>query len=117
MANEINILSSIGYSKNHVSSAMSLNFSADQTGDKLARAVQSITTTEVQLDKGGVGTIGYLAVRNLDLTNFVLLGHATGSYAVKLLAGKGTVVPWNGTAVYAIADTAPVEVEYLILEA
>ncbi len=117
MANEITVSSTLKYSKNKASASLATSYFANQTGDKYQGGVQSIATTEESLDKGDVGTIGFLAVRNMDATNFVSFGHTTGVYDVKVLAGQGGVIPWNGTSVFAKADTASVEVEYLIIEA
>jgi hypothetical protein len=117
MANEITVSASLHYSKNKASAQLSTSYSATQTGDKYESGVQIIGTTEESLAKNDVGTIGFLAVRNLDTTNFVSFGHTTGVYDVKVLPGMGAVIPWNGTSVFAKADTANCEVEYLLIEA
>jgi hypothetical protein len=117
LAKEITITSTLKYSKNGANASVGTTFTADQTGDKYESGVQSIGTTEEALVKGDVGIVGYVAVRNLDATNFVQLGATAGVYSIKLLPGKGAVLPWDGTTVLAKADTAAVEVEYLIVEA
>jgi hypothetical protein len=117
MANEIQINATLRYSKSPTAASLSTSFFADQTGDKFQAGVQIVGITEEQLNKGDVGTIGYLAFRNLDTTNFVELGKATGAYSIKVKPGKGGVIPWGSSAVYMLADTAAVEFEYLAIEA
>ncbi len=117
MANEVNISATLRYAKSPASASLSTSYSADQTGTKYSAGVQIIGVTEESLDKNDVGTIGYLAVRNMDATNYVRLGATTTVYTIKLLPGKGCVVPWNGSTTFIIANAAPVEVEYLMIEA
>ncbi len=116
MANEISVGGSLTYSKNKAKATLSGTFLASQTGDKYISAIVSVATTETTVDKGGIGSIGYLAVRNNDATNFVQFGHTTGVYGVKLLPGEFMVVPWKYSAILALADTAAVEIEYLAIE-
>jgi hypothetical protein len=116
MANEIQINATLRYSKSPTSASLATSFFDDQIGDKYGAGVQIVGTTEEQLNKGDIGTIGYLAFRNLDATNYVELGKATGAYTIKVLPGKGGVVPWGAGAVYMLANTAPVELEYLAIE-
>jgi hypothetical protein len=117
LANEITVSATLKYAKAKVSVSQGTTFVASQTGDKYEAGIQAIGTTEEALAKGDVGTIGYLAVRNMDLTNFVQLGVTTGVYTVKLKPGEGAVVPWNASTALIKADTAQVEVEYLMIEA
>jgi hypothetical protein len=118
MANEISISSTLRYAKSGVSASQSTSFNADQAGDKYQAGVQIIGTTEEALDKGDIGTIGYISFKNLDATNYVQMGITTGVYSIKVLAGKGGVIPWNSaTAPLVKANTAAVELDYLMIEA
>ena len=117
MANEITVVATLKYAKNKSAAQLATSHNADQSGDKYEAGIQTVGTVEEQLTKGDVGVIGYLAVRNTDAVNFVQLGSSAGNYSLKLLAGKGAVIPWSGSAVYAKADTTAVDVEYLIIEA
>ena len=116
MANEVTVSATLKYAKAKVSNSLSTSYSATQTGDKYEAGVQIIGTTEEQLAKNDIGTIGFVAVRNMDATNYVQLGAATGAYSVKLLAGEGCVLPFRAANVFILANTAPVEVEYLLVE-
>lgn len=117
MANEISLSSTLSYAKNKAAAKLATSFLATQAGDKYMAGVQIIGTAEESFTKGDVGTIGYLACRNLDATNFIQLGATTGVYSIKLLAGEGCVVPWKASTTYVKADTASCEVEFLLVEA
>ena len=117
MANEITVSSTLKYAKAKVSASLATSFSATQTGDKYEAGIQIIGTTEETLSKVDIGTVGFCAIRNTDATNFVQVGTATGAYSIKLLPGEGCVFPARATNVYAKADTASCEVEYLLVEA
>ena len=116
MSNEISINETLRYSKSGVTASHSSSFQADQTGDKYAAGVQTVGTAEESLDKNDVGTIGFLAVRNNDDTNFVQLGATTTVYTVKLFPGQGALIPWNGSTTFIKANVAPCDVEYLMVE-
>lgn len=118
MSNEIQINATLRYSKTPASATLSTSFFADQAGDKYQAGVQIVGTTEEALDKGDIGTIGYIAFRNLDDTNYFEMGKTTGVYSINCKAGKGGVIPWNNSIAPLVkANTANVEVEYLMIEA
>lgn len=118
MADEIRISTTIRYTKSGTAASHTQSFTADQTGDKYQAGVQSVGTAEESMDKGDIGTIGFFAFRNVDATNYVQFGITTGVYSIKCLAGQGGLVSWNSsTAPYAKANTAAVEVDYLMVEA
>src|SRR5438067_1082817 len=118
MANEISISQTLRLSKTGVSASLASSFTADQLGDKYQAGVQIVGTAEESLDKGDIGTIGYIAFKNLDATNYVHMGITTGGYSIICKAGKGGLIPWNNaTAPKVKADTASCEVEYLMIEA
>ena len=116
MANEVQISATLRYSKSPVSMSLATSFFSDQTGSYAQAGVQAVGTSEEQLDKGDITTIGYIAVQNLDATNYVQFGVTTGSYSVKLMPGKGCVMPWNGNYVYIKANTSACNVNYLLTE-
>lgn len=118
MANEIQLSQTLRYTKSGVSASHASSFTVDQSGDKYQAGVQIVGTTEESLDKGDIGTIGYIAFKNLDTTNYFQIGITTGVYSLKCLAGKGGVIPWNSsTAPLVKANTSSVEVDYLMIEA
>lgn len=116
MANEIQINSTLRYSKNGATASLSTSFFDNQTGVNYEGGTQSVATSEGTLQKNNIGTIGYVAIRNTDGTNFVSVGSTTAQYTHTIPAGKGGVYPWNHANVYVKADTAAVIVEYLLIE-
>lgn len=88
----------------------------DVTGTNAVSNVQVVGTSEEALVIGDIGTPGYMICKNLDATNFVEIRPGTGTAdAIKLKPGdiacfRCAAAPW------AIADTAPVELEYTIIE-
>ena len=91
--------------------------SFDQTSNGMCDNIATVGTTEQTLDIGGIGTAGYALFVNLDSTNFVQIGVATGVYTIKLKKGQFAVLPLAAKTLYAKADTAAVKVAYWILEA
>lgn len=91
--------------------------SIDRSGTEMVGYVQSIGIVEETLTTlADVATVGWAYFENLDTTNFVQLGPATGSYFLKLLAGEKCVCPLNSATIYALADTAAVRLMVTILE-
>src|SRR5262245_22622188 len=118
MANEIRVGASLQFSKDGSSDTFSLTDSVTMSGSQYNKKTQSIGTSEENLVKGDISTIGFVLVRNLDDTNFVTLMASTGVDAIKLLAGESAgPMRWAAAQVIAKADTATCIVEYLMIEA
>jgi len=116
MANEITytfqmLLNNVGLKDSHTSSSIA----EDQTSKKLIRNVQTIGTVEEALVLGDVVTPGLAAFQNLDDTNFVEIGISGGMF-VKLKPGGQALLRMTTTAPFAKADTADVELFYVIYE-
>ena len=79
---------------------------------------QTITTSEVAINLGGLASIGWMMFRNLDPTNYIEIKTATaGTIIGKMLPGEsyGPVRCGSGvTAPFAIANTASCEMEILL---
>lgn len=91
----------------------------DSSGKQVVHHVQSIGhSADEALDKGDLTTLGWAMFYNRDATNYVTIHHGDdGTAVLKLKAGEtagplrlGTNTPW------ALANTAAVELEYLIIE-
>lgn len=80
---------------------------------------QTIGTAAEALIVGDIGTAGYGAFKNADVTNFVVLSLASDGSApfATLKPGQIAVLPLSTKVVYAKADTAPVILDYLITSA
>lgn len=115
MANELSIVASMAFSKGGAQCTRSESISVTVTGDAFTHQVQSIPTSDTALLEGvAIGTPGYYFIKNLDATNFVTVG-LTASYAIKILAKEIAVFRAAG-AIFALADTDTVNVEYWVVE-
>lgn len=117
MADEVTLSGSLAYKRGNTSLKMSGNSKADG-GAHVLQNVADIGTSEETLSKGDVGTIGYVAFRNLDETNSISIGGSTGVYAFKLGPGEfAGPMAWTSAAIYALAEGATSKLEYMIIEA
>ena len=121
MANEITVSAQLSATKGTLSvKPVQPNFQATMTGSGVyaGGSVSIGTATHEAIPLGDVSTARWSRFKNLDATNFVQVGtDASGTFVpfVKLLAGEACVVPMATSAPYAQADTAAVNLEYLIL--
>ena len=120
MANEISVSVSLKSSKINVSMNVGTSFQADMTGVHKQSVNQLIgfaahEPIELVTD---LGTPGFIHLKNLDPTNFILIGvdvSAAFVKMIKLLPGEGTT--FRGDAViFAQADTADCLLQVDILE-
>jgi hypothetical protein len=91
----------------------------DVSGTDYIQNTQIVGTAEEALRMGEVTTPGYIIIANLDSTNYVSLRAATGgANTVELKPGECACfrLARTATAPYVIADTAPVEIEYVLIE-
>lgn len=121
MADEIKITARIEFAKGNVDTIIRKveRLGIDVTGSRYFAHTQQIGTSEEALQKGELASLGYAWFKNLDATNFVSIRAATGAgNAIKLNPGECAVFRFGSgaTAPYAIADTAAVYLEYLIVE-
>lgn len=118
MAAEITLTANIAVAKGNIASIarVASNKSVDLAGDAYISNVQTIGTSEEALLMGDVTAGGYIWVHNLDATNFVSLRPGAGTAnCVKLLPGEYAMFRAS-VALWGIADTAPVQLEYLAIE-
>jgi hypothetical protein len=117
MANEISISLSIRVSKGGAKDSRSESFQVDMSGDAFTHEIQQVGTSEEELAQGAdLGTPGFILVKNLDSTNYVEVGSTTGVYDIKLKAGEAAIYRHNSATVYAKANTAACNVEYILIE-
>lgn len=119
MSNEITyqfqILLNNGRLKDQYSSS---SIAASQSTAALVRNVETISNAaHSALDLAGVSTPGFMVVQNLDPTNYIEVGIDVGGtfYAfLKLKPGEQGMVRLGTTAPYALANTAPAKLFYVI---
>lgn len=115
MANEISYSMQMSLNNGGLSDSFSSGSrSADQATALLIRNVQTIGTSEEALALGDIVTPGFAMFKNLDDTNFVEIGTTGFVPFVKLEPGQMCILPLATTAPYARADTAAVDLFYII---
>ena len=122
MADEIEISAALRLRRTDIDASLSkIGLTFDQSGSEFTQTVQTIGTTEEAVHLGELSAPGYVLAINLDTTNFVSLRVGTGlTNAIRLDANNGIALFKAGsgmTAPFAIADTSPCRVLFLILEA
>ena len=121
MADEIKITQSVRL----VKSALKHEFTPPQlsltmTGSLVSDVVQSVGTSEETAGPsfGDIGTEGLCIVYNLDSTNYVQVGFATGVYGMRLRGGSAPAMFFlepNAT-LYLKANTAACNVRVIVYE-
>jgi len=92
------------------------DFYVNMTGNNFSHGFQSVGTgTEAVSVLADVSTQGFVFVRNLDNTNYVLFGAAATGDPVKCKAKEAALFRINGT-LYGKANTAACNVEYYVFE-
>ena len=116
MANELTVSCSVRFSKSGREADKAYGgVQIDVSGTRVVSNMQTVGTSEEALVVGDVGTAGYMIVKNLDATNYVTLRASTGAAdTVKLKAGEVAMYRLASSAPFAIANTAPCDIEYLL---
>lgn len=93
--------------------------SVTMTGTDFVHNTQNIATSAEALAKGDITTPGYCMFHNLDGTNYVEIGYDDTGFkpTVRLNAGEWAMFRCTQAAPQAQANTAAVNLEYIILEA
>lgn len=118
MANEATVTVSLQFAKGSVDLTLSdAAKTFDVTGTRYQRAVQSVGTSEEALDMGDITDPGWAYFRNLDASNFVEIRAATGDTAcIRINAGESCCFRLVATAPFVMADTAAIDLEYMIVQ-
>jgi hypothetical protein len=121
MANEISMGAYLKLSKGGRTPHFECPFDTfTQTGTDYFKGTQTATTTTAALEIGRITQPGLMLLKNLDSSNYVELAGATftiGNGVIRVNAGEWCLFRWMGTTPFILANTASVEVEFLLLEA
>lgn len=116
MAQELSVQGSISFSKSGASASKTFPTGYfDVSGSVYIQNTAAIGTTDETLALGDVATIGWVYAKNTDATNFILLSADGTLYNIKLKPGEFFLGRWNGAAIHAKANTAPCNLESLIV--
>lgn len=119
MVKEIIASNSLSFSKGGKSdSKVKSGMQIDMTGDNYVRLQQTIGTSAEALFLGDIVTPGWISISNQDATNYVTIRSGSGGQdLVKIMPGETQEFRLATTTPYAVANSAPVKVDYLMLEA
>lgn len=117
MANEIALVGSLSVNRNGANTVASASASITQTGTDYGLRTQNVGTAAELIDKGDIGTVGYLFIKNLDPTNYVELALDSGATQIfaKLLPGEFAIIPTRQQP-YGKANTAACDCLVLMIE-
>mgnify|MGYP006953642022 CR=1 FL=1 len=90
------------------------------TGDDVQYLVQEVGTSEAEITiAAGIGDVGLCKILNLDATNYVQVGFATGAYYLRILPGQFALIPLEPAqaSIFAKANTAACNVSFYFHEA
>jgi len=116
MANELNVTATLAYNKNSAQLTAQQQLPVNVAGNKFLRELESVATSDQALSLSGLGSIGWVLIRNLDTVNFVKIGPVSGTYPIKLAPGGFFFGQWNAAAIHALADTAACVLDKTIFE-
>lgn len=121
MANEITITLSASVANSYFKSSFQPgSIQLNQTAIGGHMPIVSVGTSEEALTFGDISTLGYVALRNLDTTNYVDIGPESGGAMVamiRLKAGNVAIMRLKpGITVRAQANTAAVKLQVWALE-
>lgn len=118
MANELNInLSTVTYVKDPFNENLAPGaLAVSVTGKQLVHGSVDLTTTDATLNKGNVGTIGYVFFRNKVGLTDILIGSDGTLYPLKLKTGEFALVRWNAAAMHAKMASGTGTLEYWAVE-
>lgn len=118
MADEITVACKLSVVKGSLDLSFGpLSVTVDMSGTDGAHHTQTIGTSAEALDIGDITACGLLLIVNRDETNYVTLRMgAAGADVVKLKPGEPALLRLAANTPYALADTSPCVVEYLLLE-
>jgi hypothetical protein len=121
MANEISMGAYLKLSKGGRTPHFECPFDTfTQTGTDYFKGTQTATTTTAALEIGRITQPGLMLLKNLDSSNWIEMAGATfvaDSGVIQVLAGEWCLFRWKGTTPFIRANSADVEVDYLLLEA
>lgn len=115
-ANELNLNTTFTFNKNGSTLQRSVSVNVTVSGNVTQYGVQTIGTSDETIPLGDIGTIGYVYLKNLDVTNFTTAGTDGSNYQIKLKAGETALFRLNGAALHMKSNTAGCKVEYGIIE-
>lgn len=118
MANEITMSASLVCSKGGANVRGNASGRLTMAGDDMIQDTQVIGTSAEAVTWGEIsGAPAAVFIKNMDDTNFVLVGFTNPPTEIKLLSGQFALFPPATATIYAKADTADVRIWKVAAEA
>jgi hypothetical protein len=121
-ANELTLSGALDFTKSSTRATTrdmgisGLQFTVTGT-DCIGPVTQNVGTSAEALDIGDITTPGYLAIKNLDATNYVTVRMgSTGADVVKLKAGEFALFRLASTNPFVLANTSACQILYCLVE-
>lgn len=117
MASSISIVTAITHKDTNGRTVLSVPQRTDTytpASDICAHIPKAVTTSEVTIDLSttyGITSCRKVSIRNNDATNYVTVGSSTGSYSVRVNAGREESFKPNGAILYMAANSATCQCE------
>lgn len=123
MSNEITVTANLQASKGSVNAAYNLSgLQFNMTGTKAVTNVMTIATSATALNLGDIvsvdsSTPGWILIFNMDATNYVTFRNGSGGAdLIKILPGEFALFRLATATPFALANTAAVQIQYLVIE-
>src|SRR6266545_5690267 len=120
MANELTVsIPSIAYLKGTIAINISPSpspLTVSATGIHSIHDTVALSTSDASLSKGTITTIGWVYVKNLDVTNNILIGSDGTLFPLMLKPGEYGVFRWNAAAFHAKSAAGTPQIEYCLIE-
>jgi hypothetical protein len=86
------------------------------TGKQVSHGSIGLSTSDTTLNKGNIGTLGYVYFKNLDAVNNVTIGSDGTLFNLTLKPGEFGVIRWNAAAIHAKSAAGTPLLEYWMVE-
>jgi len=118
MSATLNIMATVNDTTGGVSISANKTIATDGTALDL-RILEIGTSEEEVTISAEIGDCGLCVIQNLDATNFVEVGFATGVYPIKIPAGQFALIPLAAAtaSLFLMADTDACDVKFYVHEA
>lgn len=105
MAGELTITGSVSFLKDLAEFKSRATSKLDVAGQNGIQFVKQMSDVDYTFDKGAIGTIGRVFVKNLDADNEVWIGANGSDYPIKIKPLSFISMDWNASDVHGVCDT------------
>lgn len=114
MAGSITVTMGMSFDRFSMLAKRTMKFTAPIVGTEVAYGITSIGTVEEEL--APIASPGFVYLKNLDTTNYILIGAETTKYHIQLMPNDFAFFK-TASSIFAKANVAACDMEYYIFEA